>query len=167
MTRNSISQESLKNVLSYNPDNGIFIWINSSRPGWNGKQAGSINPSTGYHQICLNHDFYQTGRLAWLYVHGDFPESDIDHISRDKTDNSIANLRPVTRRENCKNLSKRTNNVSGVTGVGWQKEINKWRVRITVNYKSIYVGVFSDFQEACDARKEANVKYGFAETHGE
>ena len=52
-----------------------------------------------------------------------------------------------------------SNNTSGVTGVDWHKGWKKWRVRITVNHKTISLGAFDSMDDAIKARKEAEQKY--------
>lgn len=51
-------------------------------------------------------------------------------------------------------------NKSGVTGVSWQTATEKWVASIGYKGKSIQLGRFSDKQDAIDARKEAEEKYG-------
>lgn len=83
----------------------------------------------------------------------------VDHISGNKTDNRKINLRICKQNENCKNHSLNLNNTSSVTGVYWHKVSNKWIAKIKVNYKSIYLGSFINFDDAVQARKEAEEKY--------
>lgn len=83
----------------------------------------------------------------------------VDHISNDKTDNRRSNLRICKQNENCRNHSLNSNNTSGVTGVNWHKVSNKWIARIKVNYETIYIGTFDNFEDAVRARKEAEEKY--------
>ena len=86
---------------------------------------------------------------------------DVDHIGGDETrnDNRKNNLRIATRSENAKNSKLNANNTSGVTGVGWSNYKKKWRARITINYKTVNLGWFDDFDDAVKARKEAEEKY--------
>ena len=51
------------------------------------------------------------------------------------------------------------NNSSGVTGVGWNKEQQKWTAKIGVNRKRIFLGYYANFDDAVKARKEAEEKY--------
>lgn len=84
---------------------------------------------------------------------------DIDHINHIKNDNRKSNLRIVTRCQNNMNMSKRSDNTSGVTGVIWYKTKNKWRAEIIVNKKHISLGYYKNFEDAVKARKEAEEKY--------
>lgn len=96
---------------------------------------------------------YLAHRLAWLYVYGEWPKNQIDHINRIKTDNKIKNLRDVTNSTNQHNNAIRRHNTSGTTGVMTLKSKNSWGAQIYVNNKRIYLGVFKTKEEAISARK--------------
>lgn len=85
----------LINTLSYNPDTGIF-----TKP--NGNRAGTLHNS-GYRYIQINNKAYAEHRLAWYYCFHEWPENQIDHIDRNRSNNSIDNLREVTNRVNARN----------------------------------------------------------------
>jgi hypothetical protein len=75
-----ITQNRLKEVLSYDKDTGIFIWIKpTSRRVTKNSKAGVIY-ATKYIAIAIDKKRYAAHRLAWLYVHGKFPDNNIDHI---------------------------------------------------------------------------------------
>ncbi len=85
----------------------------------------------------------------------------VDHIHGEASryDNRKSNLRIATKSQNCMNRKKPSNNTSSVKGVRWHKATSKWQTSIGVNGKQIYLGVYSDFDEAVNARKEAEEKY--------
>ncbi len=86
----TLSLNRLKELLLYDPDTGIFTWISSTknyrRPI--GAVAGYIN-SLGYVQIGIDCVAYGAHRLAWMYVHGNLPEMDVDHINGNPSDNRM------------------------------------------------------------------------------
>jgi hypothetical protein len=84
---------------------------------------------------------------------------DVDHINRNPLDNRKENLRLATPQQNCMNKSIQTNNTSGVPGVSWRKDRNKWRAFITFNGKQISLGLYVNKEDAINARKEAEIKY--------
>ncbi len=90
----------------------------------------------------------------------------IDHINHNRSDNSIKNLRSVTHEENLKNMPKKKNNKSGITGVCFEKETGKWRSHITHKGKSIKLGRFENKKDAEMVRLKAELEYGFHENHG-
>ena len=91
-----ITQEELKELLDYNPETGLFTW-NVYNNIKNKTTAGTFND--GYIQIKIKQKIYQAHRLAWLYVYGEWPKGQIDHINGIRDDNRIENLRDVTNRE--------------------------------------------------------------------
>lgn len=83
----------------------------------------------------------------------------VDHINRNKLDNRLNNLRCVTTSQNQMNKSIQKNNTSGITGVSWDKNRNKWHVMISVNHKNINLGRFDSLEEARKVRRKAEKIY--------
>lgn len=88
-----------------------------------------------------------------------FPNVEVDHIHHKKYDNRKSKLRTATRSQNNMNRGLRNDNSSGVVGVCWAKRENKWLARINMNGKEIHLGYFEKFEDAVNARKEAEEKY--------
>lgn len=86
-------------------------------------------------------------------------EFDVDHIEHDEWDNRKEFLRITTRSQNCMNQIIPKNNTSGVKGVNWDSQSNKWKVRISINGKETHIGLFDNLEEAIIARKEAELTY--------
>ena len=163
--KKEMTQERLKEVLEHDGDTGEFAWKVSGNGRRKGMMAGTLN-SSGYRQIKIDGKRYMAHRLAWLYIYGEFPEHQIDHIDHDKANNRIENLRSVTHQENARNSSLSKNNSSGINGVSWHKVKHKWQAQITIDSKKIHLGYFTDLDQAITARKEANIKYNFHSNHG-
>jgi hypothetical protein len=144
-----ISQERLKQNLSYDPETGVFIWLASpkNRLG-SGDVAGAVHPVKGYRQIKVLGKLYLAHRLAWLYVYGTYPERQIDHINRNRDDNSIRNLREVEGFENMQNRLVQRNSKSGVKGVHWSKRLKRWIAIIELKGKAKHIGCFKTLHEA-------------------
>lgn len=92
------------------------------------------------------------------------PNIEVDHKqhppkNENKYDNRKSNLELVTHSENQMNLSLRADNKSGVAGVFWLKDKNKWWAYITIHKKRINLGYFSKKEDAIEARKNAEVEY--------
>jgi len=166
MTESILTQSRLKELLHYNPETGSFTrrvrTSNSIRVG----EIAGCPVTSGHIQIVLHGRPYMAHRLAFLYMIGEFPLHDTDHINGKPSDNSFKNLRMVTRTENCRNQKKRNTNTSGAMGVYWNKAREKWHVRINKAKKREHLGFFDDFFEACCARKSAEIKYGYHANHG-
>lgn len=102
-----LTQDRLKELLHYDEDTGMFTWIvSTARCVKVGDIAGSKN-GKGYLHIMVDKRIYLAHRLAFLYVHGRFPEF-TDHINWIRDDNRISNLREVTQQENNQNKKKWT-----------------------------------------------------------
>ena len=162
-----ITQQELKESLYYNPKTGDFTWINHKKnSSKNGTNARRKPDSYGYYRIRVNGCQYRAHRLAWLYMTGEMPKEQIDHINQNKADNRFSNLRDVSSLENQRNRSLTKNNKSGSVGINWIKQLRKYRAQITVNQKSIHLGLFKGKEDAIKARKHAEKIYGFHENHG-
>ena len=147
----------LKEKLSYNPDAGSFTWKVKSGRQSAGSPAGSLWPS-GYVGVRVGQKTYLAHRLAWAFVHGEWPSTDVDHINRIPADNRISNLRLATRSQNMANCGTRSTNTSGVKGVYWSKRKNRWIARVQKDGKHGWVGSFEHLEDAARAVKEAYVR---------
>lgn len=67
---------------------------------------------------------------------------DTDHINGDGLDNRRINLRICTHAENLRNKRIYYKNISGVSGVTWDRDSNKWRARVGLNGIETYLGTF-------------------------
>jgi len=83
----------------------------------------------------------------------------VDHEDGDGLNNCRANLRDGTGFRNSANRVLASNNTSGYKGVDWNKRKGKWRAIIMVNKKSIFLGYFSNLEEAAEAYDQAAVRH--------
>ena len=157
-TVNRISLDCLRETLKYDPNTGVFTW--KVKPSKNipvGAVAGTRN-YYGYIVITIDKVMYQAGRLAWYITHGFWPEQDIDHIDRCRSNNALDNLRPATRSQNLANKGKHKGAVP-YKGVSIFR--NKYRAYVYVRGKQIHLGLFNTAEEAHDAYiKAAKYYYG-------
>ncbi len=152
-----LTQEFLKEKYNYNKKTGILTFRK------NNKIVGSVDGE--YIRTSINKKTHRTHRLIWQWVTGDIPNK-IDHIDGVGTNNKWDNLRNVNHGENMKNMKKFKHNKTGQLGVSWYKKRDLWRAVIGVNKKVKHLGYFESFSDAVDARKNAEVLYGFHENHG-
>ncbi len=158
-----LTQEYLKSILDYNPDTGVFKWaVSKAQRVERGDVAGY--DSKGYIRIEIDNKPYFAHRLAFLYMTGEMPVDQVDHKNRVRNDNRWINLKEASNSDNQKNKSLQKNNTSGVVGVAWRE--TRWVARIMVDKKAINLGSFAEFHEAVNARKNAEIFYGFSENHG-
>lgn len=122
-------QKLLLELFEYNELNGGFVWIKKPSNHANikvGQNAGCLDKKSGYVNIQINGYRYLAHRLAWTYIHGDYPDGEqpfIDHINGVPSDNRIVNLRVSSLEDNNRNVQMNSRNKSGVTGV-FRKSIN-------------------------------------------
>lgn len=161
-----MNQELLKEYLSYDPDTGDFVWLRDSKARkLKGMKAGYVQH--GYLKIQLLKKKYSAHRLAFLYMTGELPPDQVDHINHVKDDNRWCNLRHASYADNAKNHPMQKNNTTGVVGVRWDRFKSLWFAGIKVDGNSIYLGRRKDKFEAICLRKSAEIKYGFHANHGE
>lgn len=149
-----ITQKRLRELLHYDEQTGQFIWRVSHPRAPAGAIAGAKD-HYGYVVIRLDKVLYKAHRLAWLYMHGEWPAKNLDHINQIKSDNRICNLRAVDQSVNMHNVAARVNSTSGVAGVTWRADRKKWNARIKVGYKNFNLGLFDDMHSAVAARRAA------------
>lgn len=103
------------------------------------------------HGIC-----YLIHRKIYDYITTNF---DIDHINHNKLDNRKTNLRICTRSQNLMNRNREISSYSGIRGVQYNKNNDKYGVFIYVNKKKINLGYYKDINEAIKVRKQAEENY--------
>lgn len=104
--------EVLRDRFDYDPETGELRWrVTLGGHIKAGNIAGSVDLN-GYRVVKVGGAFYKAHRICWALYHGEDPYGyELDHIDRDKSNNSICNLRLATRETNCFNRDfKRVNN---------------------------------------------------------
>lgn len=141
----TITALELRERLQYDPNTGRWIWLKTPRRGFEGKPAGSID-AKGYWCIKIDGKSYKASRLAFLYMTGEWPPEEMDHINRTTWDDCWTNLRPATRTENNQNRVKIGE--SGYQGVYRHNQNNRW----VAQHENIYLGSYETIDEAVAAR---------------
>ena len=159
--------ERVRELFNYDEHTGHFTWKVRTTNSINaGDRAGWIRPD-GYIGMRFDGRYFQAHRLAWLYIKGELPLGQIDHINGVRTDNRIVNLRDVAHKDNGRNQRLAANNKSGANGVHWFKSRGKWRAEITIDGRKVHLGYFGDLDAARSARKDAERRLGFHNNHGQ
>ena len=86
-------------------------------------------------------------------------EFETDHINRNKLDNRKENVRNVNPSQNRINQGLRIDNTSGIKGVTWDKQTNKWRAFICIHKKMINLGRHLNIDKALFVRQQAELIY--------
>ena len=167
------SPSDLHRLLDVDPESGRLTWKarNIDRGNFNGNFAGKPAldhlSKLGYKVGMIMGRHVTAHRVIWAMVYDEWPTEHIDHINHNRADNRIKNLRLASPSENARNAKLSAKNKSGFTGVYWKKREKKWEARIYLSEKLVFLGAFLSREEAILARKEANMKYGYHENHGE
>lgn len=143
-----LNQSILKEYLEYDADSGHFYnKVSRSSNSKIGDIAGSTN-KLGYVVINLLGKRYLAHRLAWLYVYGCWPDNEIDHIDRVKSNNSIYNLRDVSRSINGRNTPVRSHSQIGHKNIKYDKRDRMFSVCLTINGSQRSFGRFNNLTDA-------------------
>lgn len=155
-----LSDARLREVLHYKPVAGKFVWkvaLSSicqvgSVAGFNWGKGGRIG-------ISIDRKMYFAHRLAFLYMTGEWPTHQVDHINRDQSDNRWENLREATGSQNRVNRLTKSK-------YGWPRGVsftNNWYyATITKDGKRRHIGIFRTPEAAHSAYLKVT-----EELHGE
>lgn len=176
------SKSFLDECFDYNPLTGLLMWkerplshfkSKSSKSAFNKIRAGTVagNKAIGpsgkwYIKVMVSKTNYVAHRICAKMAGFDFSESDeIDHMDGNGLNNKKDNFRVVSNIENGKNRRLYSANSSGASGVH-MKSNGKWQARINHKGKRISLGSFHKKEDAIEARKVAEIKYGYHKNHG-
>jgi hypothetical protein len=155
-----ITESRLKELLTYQPLTGQFVWNMRRGRARAGDVAGNLD--NGYVQIRIDGRRYMGHVLAWLYMTGCTPTVEVDHKDLDRANNRWDNLRLGTHAENNQNKPKPKNNTSGVKGARRYKRTNRFVAAIMAHGQARHLGYFDTLEEASAAYVKAA-----KELHGE
>jgi hypothetical protein len=117
--------------------------------------AGRSN-GQGYCQVRIKNVCYSAHRLVWyLSTYLDPGLDCIDHSDGDQTNNAIENLRIANWAGNSFNRAKSVSNTSGYKGVSFKKDKQKWYAQIKANGKHVYLGTYTNLEEAAEVYNQA------------
>lgn len=158
--RNDLTVEQVRAEFHYDPATGLFVRLVARYHSPAGRIVGTLDKIHGQILISINGVLYKAHRLAWLYMTGEWPPEEIDHISRDSTDNRWSNLRLATHSQNTINRTSFERKSPYPRGV--QKHGIKFRARTKINGRDVLIGVFKTPEEA-----EAAYKTFMSKTFGD
>lgn len=140
--------------LDYDHATGLLRWRVSSGSRKSGSVAGTTT-ADGYVRLKLNRKLCLAHRVAWEIHYGNPPALDLDHINGNRADNRIANLRLVQKSHNQMNRRLHKPTKSGVKGVNWNQQEQKWVSRCAANGKRKHLGYFDTIEAAAAAYQHA------------
>lgn len=125
-----LTQDILRSLLHYDPHTGVFTWlVDSGARKVAGKVAGTLGVKHPCVYISIKRKKYLAHRLAWLYVHGVWPASQLDHIDGNPANNALVNLREANNAQNQQNI-RNPKGLNPYVGVHYVPRGNKWGARI-------------------------------------
>lgn len=164
-----ITANRVRELFDYKPETGQLIWKKyrplqkkktGGRPISEGDTAGYISTSDGYRYIGFDHQEILAHRLIWLWMTGQFPKCQIDHINKIRNDNRWVNLREATNSQNTHRADTgRPNTSTGIKGIWFDKSRNQYRVRLRCNGADVAIGRFLTLDEAIKQKEAAELKY--------
>ena len=110
----------------------------------------------GYLKVNLSKDGKANNHKIHQLVANEFIEKPdgktcVDHIDKNRLKNIVENLRWVTRSENDRNRSMRSDNTSKFKGVCYNKLAKKYQANITYGGKLRHLGLFNTAEDAAKA----------------
>lgn len=154
-----MTYEEVHSLFTYDPE-GFLVWTPKVNNQFIGKRAGGLSDS-GYWYIYMaasKGKYFRAHRLIWLWHTGQMPRGSIDHINRIKTDNRIENLREATHAQQMANKTIHPNSKQKYKGV--ERKGNRYRSRINIKGKRVYLGYYNTPEEAytayCNKAKEVH-----------
>lgn len=161
-----VTAEQLKQLLHYDAPTGVFRWRvsrkNESILPWS--VAGSLD-GRGYVQIRICGRRQKAHRLAWLYMTGEDPADEVDHVDGVRSNNAWFNLRPASHKQNAENIKLRNDNTSGFRGVCFDKRRGQWMSKVEHHRKQYNLGYFDTAEQAADAARAKRAEL-FTHDHG-
>lgn len=152
----TLTKDYLHQIFEYK-DGELFWKIKkgSIRPN---TKAGSLDKANNRFHVQINRKFYKLHRIIYLMHYGYLPK-EIDHKDGNPSNNKVENLREANSSQNNYNQKIRKNNTSGVKGVTWDKNRQKWHVQVICNKKPVFQCRFDDLELAELVAQEARDKY--------
>lgn len=152
-----VDADYVRSVMSYDPETGVFTRVERTSNFIRAGEAAGGPHNQGYVRISVGGNRYLAHRLAWLYMTGEWPKEEIDHINGDRSDNRWANLRRANSMQNNRNR----HDYHSRKGTCFHKPNGKWNARLKVKGKYRSLGYFKTCEEAHEAYvRAARAVYG-------
>jgi hypothetical protein len=144
------SADRVRELVSYNAETGVFTRLVALSPKVKVGDVAGSKDDMGYIRITLDGCRVRAHQLAWVWMTGEWPTLDIDHIDGERSNNRWHNLRHVSRSVNLQNrrAANPVNRSSGLIGASWSKAAKKWWAHIRVNGSVRYLGLFETAEAA-------------------
>jgi len=160
-----LTPETVRELLQLDPESGKMFWNPRPREAfpneriwrsWNTRFAGTealtADNGKGYRYGVVSYQRVYAHRVVWLLTHGEWPQGEIDHIDRNRSNNRPHNLRVVSHVENCANRGLSAANTSGHANISLSSDRQKWCVNKRLAGRKIAIGRYDTLDQAIAAR---------------
>ena len=149
--------------MNFKEYHGYKVYDNGTVIGKLGKTLKLCTNRDGYLYFSMRIDGKLTTKkvhrlVAELFLPNFYGKPTVDHIDRNKTNNSLYNLRWATRSQQNHNTNIRCDNSSGSKGVIYYKRDDSWSAQITINGKRLSK-TFKTKELAIIQRKEYELEF--------
>jgi hypothetical protein len=132
--KRTLTAERVRELFHYEPETGMLTWLVKpahrvkvgDQDGWN---------DHGYRRVHVDGRKLYVHDLAWLWMTGEWPKHQLDHIDLNRANNRLSNLRQATMEQNRQNHGRGPKNTSGFKWVCWDKKHRCWLWQIRGNGK--------------------------------
>lgn len=144
--------ETIKRVFRYEPEAGLLFWRETvGQRAQAGSVAGRVH-SNGYVIVRFRKRSYSVHRIAYAIMKGVWPENEVDHRDRVRSNNRWKNLRAATDAQNAVNVvrSRKYDLPRGAHRIG-----GRFMAIAHGNGRRHYLGCFGTPEAAAEAYREA------------
>ena len=111
---------------------------------WTGARCGE-----GYASVTTVDGTTRAHRASYEFYVGPIPQGAlIDHKCRNKMCVNPEHLQPATYKQNAENVGVSAANTSGIRGVSWDAQNQRWGARLMHDRKNYWVGRFDRLEDA-------------------
>ena len=148
MQKSNLTHARVLELFEYRADTGDLIWKKSESNRIKiGDAAGAV-ATNGRRYIGVDGERQLAHRLVWFHQRGEWPTENLTPANGDYLDTRIENLVEQTVQEMVKAAGLRSTNTSGIKGIWWDKERQKWAVQTVHNYRTTSHGRFDTLEAA-------------------
>ena len=162
-----ITRKRIKELMSYDPNIGVFMWKVDLGCARAGNVAGYIG-SGGHFYIGIDRGLYPVAKLAFLYMIGYFPKKPVEYLNGNKRDNRWVNIDDSLDSEDVSNILRygfleplSIKDSSGVKGVHWSHVYQMWVSFVSVDNEEFCLGFFKNKDDAIHAKSDTSSYYRF------
>lgn len=147
--------DAVRHALDFDPAIGVFVWSNPQSNAVKAGEAAGVVAANGRRYINIGGEKHMAHRLAWFYIHGEWPSGDVKQPNGNYDDCREVNLIQQTRQTTASNRRVNAASKSGYPGITWSEKRAKWQVHVTRDYKQFGLGYFSSLEDAVEVRRAA------------